>query len=229
MGKKQFFLITDTESTIARTCADFGAIIVDRTGKIYAQIAVLVNGHYGVHELFYDKNSSDEIWTLKGLKRRNNNYITMLNNGSRMLASVGAINRWLEKAIETYNPTFVAYNASFDIDIMQNTGINTNFKDVFCLWRASVSRVATNKKYIKFCLTRKALTAKLNFKTNAEIMAEFVVGHELPPEPHTALEDILDYELLIFKWLLKSKSYKKYSQNGYNWRNWQLLDLVEPR
>lgn len=228
MAKKQYFFICDTESTIKRTCADFGGVIVDRKGKIYAQIGVLVDGHYGKHELFFDKNSADEIWTLRGLKKRNTAYINMLNSGTRMLASVAAVNKWIEKAIDTYNPTFVAYNAPFDLDIMKNTGINTNFKDTFCLWKASVSRVAKSKKYIKFCLSRKALTAKLNFKTNAEIMAEFVAGAELPPEPHTALEDVLDYELSIFVWLLKHKPYKKYSQNGYNWRAWQLLDLVEP-
>lgn len=230
MAQKQFFLLCDTETTQRDTVADFAAIIVDRKGVIHKQIAVLVSGHFGHYKLFHDKNSAEDIWTLAGLKRRNENYRNMLNTGDRMLATPSAINKWLAQAKEAYpNLIFTAYNAAFDIDKMQNTGIETQgFADIFCLWKASINKLAKDKRYIQHCIDRKWLTAKLNFRTNAEAVAEYAVGHELPPEPHTALEDCIHYELPILLWLIKNKSYKKYSQNGYNWRAWQLSNLVKP-
>jgi len=230
MAQKQYFLIVDTETTIKDTVADFGAVIVDRQGTIYKELGILVRGEFGTHKLFYDKNSSDEIWTIAGLKRRNQHYKDMLNAGTRTMGSPLAINRWLTQAKEAFpNLIFTAYNAEFDLRMMRNTGIDTQgFADIFCLWKASVNKVSGNKKYIEHCIARKWLTAKLNFKTSAEPMAEFAIGHELPAEPHTALEDILYYELPILLWLVKNKSYLKYSQNGYNWREWQLGQLVKP-
>lgn len=231
MAQKQYFLIVDTETTMDETVADFAAVITDRKGTIFKEIAILVTGEFGDKKLFYNANSPDEIWTLAGLKRRNDAYVSMLNNGSRVMGSVGAINRWLDKALEAYpNLIFTAYNAEFDLRMMRNTGIDVNrFSDIFCLWKASVNKLSGDKRYIKWCLNRKWLTAKLNFKTSAEPVAEYALGHELPLEPHTALEDVLYYELPILLWLVKNKSYKKYTQNGYNWREWQLLDLVDPR
>ena len=92
MAKKQFFLIVDTETTINDTVADFGAIVVDKQGKIFAECAVLVAGEYGTKRLFHDKNACD-IWGFAGLIKREENYRIMLETGSRMLASVAAINK----------------------------------------------------------------------------------------------------------------------------------------
>lgn len=230
MAKKQYFFIVDTETTMRNTVADFAGVIVDRKGTIHNHIAVLVSGHFGHYKLFHDKNASEEIWTLAGLKRRNELYRQMLDNGTRMLASPTAINKWIDKAKETYpDLIFTAYNAAFDLDKMQNTGIDTQgYADIFCLWKASVNKVSRDKRYIEHCLRRKWLTAKLNFRTNAEAMAEYALQKQLPAEPHTALEDVLYYELPILLWLVKNKSYKKYSQAGYNWQEWQLADLVKP-
>ncbi len=157
MAQKQYFLIVDTESTIDETVADFGAIIVDRKGTIYKEIAILVTGEFGAQKLFYNANSPDDIWTLAGLKRRNEAYTGMLNAVTRTMGSVGAINRWLDKALIAYpNLIFTAYNASFDLRMMQNTGIDTSrFSDIFCLWKASVNKLTGDKRYIKWCLNRK--------------------------------------------------------------------------
>jgi hypothetical protein len=230
MARKQHFLIVDTETTIRDTVADFAGVICDRHGIVSHQIAVLVSGHFGRYKLFYDVKSEHEIWTLKGLKRRTENYKDMLNDGRRMKATPNAINKWLAQAKLTFpDLIFCAYNSKFDIGKMANTGIDTEFKNYFCIMRAFQNTVKGDKKYIQHCLDRKWLTAKLNFRTNAEAAAEFVSGGELMPEPHTALEDIMDYELPIFKWLLKKKSWKKYSQLGYSWRDWQLNQLVTPK
>jgi hypothetical protein len=228
MAKKQFFLIVDTETTIESTVADFGAVIVDRKGVIHAECSVLVKGEFDAKELFYDANSKDAIWTLEGLKRRRENYVRMLNEGSRMLASVAAINRWLEKANAKYAPVLTAYNLAFDLDKCQNTGIDLAiFADRFCLWHMAVGHFAGTKPYKAFVMQNKFFTEKLNIKTNAEVMASFVAGEVLPPEPHTALEDAKFYEAPILNAIVNKKDWRAKCK-GYNWRDWQMKDHFIP-
>lgn len=231
MAKKQYFLVVDTETTVQGKVADFAAVLIDRQGREYARLAVLIEGQYGSHELFHDIRASEEIWTLKGLKKRHIAYKSMLNDGSRMMSSVSGVNNWIHQIQEQYkNVIFCAYFANFDIRAMKATGLRTEgYTDTFCLWAASVDKVKNDKAYIVHCLQRKWLTAKLQFRTNAEAMAEFALKRDLEPEPHTALEDVLDYEIPVLLWLVKNKSYTKYSQKAYSWHEWQLKNLVIPK
>ena len=193
MAKKQFFAILDTETTMENTVADLGIIIVDRQGVIHNQCAVLVNGHYGTFELFHDKHAND-IWGYDGLERRKNNYVEMLNSGKRMLASVNAINNWINQAIGKYNPTLTAYNLAFDKDKCEKTGINLDgFANSFCLWQAAVGNICNKKQYKQFVLENHGFNkvtsqGNMTFQTNAEIVCGFING-EFKEEPHTALED----------------------------------------
>ena len=66
----------------------------------------------------------------------------------------------------------------------------------------------------------------MTYKTNAEVMARFVTGALLPDEPHTALEDIIDYELPILNALIKRGKMQDIIESGvaYNWRDYQAKD-----
>ena len=227
MAKKQYFCVIDTETTQKGHVADFAAVIVDRKGNIYNQCAVLLKRFYGNEDLFYNPNDdSKSIWSVEGLKRRTDNYNSMIEQGTRTLATVTAVNRWLDRAALTYpNIKLTAYNLAFDVDKCKNSGIDlTMFKEKFCLWYAFNHSIANNKKYIDFCLQNKRLTEKLNFKTDAETAAGFITGAMLT-EPHTALEDIIDFELPILQFMLKKR---KIIEKPYNWRDWQLAENVKP-
>ena len=225
--KKQFFAILDTETTIANTVADFAIIIVDRNGKIYNQCAVLVSGQYGTNELFYDKAKTD-IWGFSGLEKRKAKYIAMLESGSRMIASVAAINRWINQAIGKYNPVLTAYNLSFDKEKCANTGIDlTGFTDSFCLWSAAVGNICSKKSFRQFALDRHAFNTvtkngNMTFQKNAEIVCAFITG-EFITEPHTALEDARDIELPILSAIIKKRNWRDNIKN-YNWKNFQVKD-----
>lgn len=219
MGKKQFWIIIDTETTIDNTVADFGAVVVDRHGNIHAECGVLIKGHFGEKELFHDKAAND-IWGYAGLERRKAAYQNMLNEGTRMLASVAAVNRWLEKVNAKYNPEMTAYNMAFDIDKCNNTGIDLNmFANRFCMWYAAAGNICKAKEYKNFALANKLLTEKLNIKTNAEAVCGYVTGN-LIDEPHTALEDAKHFERHILVALLKKAKWREKMQ-AYNWRDWQ--------
>lgn len=227
MAKKQFFAILDTETTIENTVADFAIIIADREGKIFNQVAVMVKDHYGKFELFHDKAAND-IWGYAGLERRKANYVEMLNSGKRMLASVNAINRWIQQAIGKYNPILTAYNLAFDLDKCEKTGIDlTGFNDQFCLWQAAVGNICNTKQYKQFVLENHGFNSvtslgNMTLQTNAEVVCGFIKGG-FQKEPHTALEDARDFELPILAQVIKKRKWHE-KITPYNWREFQVKD-----
>ena len=227
MAKKQYFAILDTETTMADTVADLGIIIVDRQGKIYNQMAVLINGQYNAHELFHDKHAND-IWGYQGLEKRKLAYSKMLDSGTRMLASVAAVNRWIQQAIGKYNPTLTAYNLAFDKSKCANTDIDlSGFSASFCLWQAAVGNVCNSKQYKQFVLDNHGFNSptghgNMSMKTTAEMVAGFI-GGEFKAEPHTALEDARDFEIPILTKILSKKDWRE-KMVGYDWNKHQVRD-----
>ena len=225
MARKQFFAILDTETTINDTVADFAIVICDRNGQIYNQCAVLVRDHFDKMELFHDKNAND-IWGYAGLHKRKAQYDAMLDSGVRMLASVNAINKWINQAIGKYNPTLTAYNLAFDVAKCANTGIDlTGFNSKFCLWQAAIGNICHTRKFKQFALDNHAFNnctkhGNMTFKTNAEIVCGFI-NNNLIDEPHTALEDARDFELPILANIIKKKNWQDKIQ-AYDWNQFQV-------
>jgi len=231
---KNYFLTVDTETTQDNLVADFAATITDKKGNIVSQCAVLTTGIYTnpeQHALFW--NGDAGVFGRSTLAARYGRYNAMVENGARMVASVGAVNRWLARANSTYSPILTAYNLPFDTEKCRNTGIDLDqFTRSFCMYGAAFNTFATSKAYRNFALSVHAFNAptalgNMTYKTNAETMARFVLDNpELPNEPHTALEDILDYELPILQALLKKRSVKNLlaDTRGPNWRAIQVKD-----
>ena len=236
---KQHFLLIDTETTATGLVADFGAVVVDRKGRIATQCGVLTGGIFtdpDSHPLFYNEDAG-ELWNKASLARRYENYRRMLQSGSRMVASPAAINSWLAKAAIRYNPIMTAYNLAFDVDKCNRTGIDlTVFPERFCLWHTSVKVWAHSRAYRRMVMDSLAFNSptkhgNMSYKTNAETMARFVTDNpELPDEPHTALEDCIDYELPILKRLLAVRSTRKILAmgGGFDWRDYQVRDWFRP-
>ena len=231
--KKDYFIIIDTETTQDQKVADFAAVVVDRQGRIKAQCAVLVDGiltDSANHPLFFDsKAAPDALWSRKSADRRYEGYSKMVKDGTRMVASVAAINRWLERARGEFDPILTAYNLSFDAGKMTNTGIDhTIFSRRFCLWHTACVKWAKTKAYKNFVLGVHGFNSptklgNMTYKTNAEVMARFVLGDaDLPNEPHTALEDVIGYELPILQKLVSRGKLKDIINSGvgYSWRDY---------
>lgn len=240
MARKKYFLIIDTETTQTDKIADFGAIVCDKRGNIAASCGVLVRDFYldrEQHPLFHFLSESDPLWGKANLPKRYANYDDMLANGSRMLASVPAINRWLAKVASQYKPVMTAYNLAFDYGKMVNSDIDVSlFPNKFCLWHAAADKWAASKAYRQFIIDNHLFKARtkhgnMSYPTNAEVMARFILGNpDLPNEPHTALEDARDYELPILQRLVNTVSPKDYMNPiGYNWRDYQVKNWFMPR
>jgi len=244
--KPDYFLILDTETTMTQKVADFGAVVVNKKGKIMTQCAILTfdiyNNHVN-HPLFHNEKAG-ALWKAERLAERYQLYNDMLANGTRQLASVSAINRWLEKVERTYNPYLTAYNLTFDKDKCYNTGIELDRfkKREFCLWYASVAKWAYTKNYRQFILdnnffkdktkaTERYPLGNLNYPTNAEVMTRFLKNDALfADEPHTSLEDVMDYELPLLLKLVNSTKKKVWSNPPtFNWQKVRVKDWYIPK
>lgn len=230
MAKKQFFLIIDTETTQCDNVADFGAVVCDRQGNIFEHCAVLVND-FKNEQLFHNAELVDNsLWAKNNLQNRRLNYEKMLENGNRTLASVGAINRFLERVIAKYPQiTLTAYNLPFDISKCANSGINLDFfTNRVCLWKLFCGCFAKTKAYKNFVLAnhyfgnRTIKTASITYRTNAECASHFLTGVDAV-EPHTAFEDIVRHEIFILQAILKKKNWRDL-EIGFNYKDYQLKD-----
>ena len=235
MGKKKYFLTIDTETTQTGMVADFGAVVSDRQGNIVREVGLLIGDFYSDtenHPLFHIYGDSKDIFSKATLPKRYAAYDAMLQDGRRMLCSVGAVNRWLAKVAATYNPVMTAYNLAFDLDKMNNSGIIADelFPKRFCLWHAAVAKWANTRDYKAFTLQQHRFGARtkgghMGIQTKADVMAKFLLGADLADEPHTALEDARDYEVPILSALIKNTSPSVYMYPpAYNWRDWSLRD-----
>jgi len=185
------------------------------------------------HPLFHIHGDAGDIWSLAGLPKRYERYNNMVLGGTRMIASVAAINVWLAKAKAQYNPYLTAYNLAFDLDKCANTGIDlSDFADrQFCLWHAAVAKWGYTKAYRNFILATASFNnptkhRNFSYKTNAEVMTRFVTNQPyLEDEPHTALEDVLYYELPILNRLVQTTKKKVWlNPPSFNWRKVQVCD-----
>jgi hypothetical protein len=228
MAKKQFFLIIDTETTQNDHVADFGAVVCDKQGNVFEHCAVLVND-FKNEELFHDAKLVDNsLWAKNNLQNRRLNYDAMLNEGTRTLASVNAINKFLDRVSAKYeNITLTAFNLPFDLAKCASSNINLDsFTNRVCLWKLFCGHFASSKAYRKFVLEnhyfgKKTIkTGSLTYLTNAECASHFLTGVDAI-EPHTAFEDIVRHEIFILTSIVKRAKWRDL-EIGYNYKNYQL-------
>lgn len=238
LAKKKYFLVVDTETTMTDRVADFGAVLCDKQGNIVSKCGALVRDFFmdrDKHVLFHN-TSIDPLWGKANLEKRYQDYENMLASGKRMLASVAAINKWLQTALR-YDPTWTAYNKAFDRDKLTKSGIDMSiFNSEFCLWQAAAARWANTKPYKNFVLEHgfvkpRTKTGKQTYTTNADVMARFILDDpNMTEEPHTALEDAEFYELPILKALVNSTSPKAYmNPPPVSWQRYQIKDHFQPK
>lgn len=226
---KNHFLIVDTETTQDNLVADFGAVISDSKGEIITSCGVMVDGVFTDsenHPLFFDSSlPPDALWSKSGADDRYKKYTNMVKSGHRMIASVNAINRWLDRANGQYKPILTAYNIGFDLDKCRKTAINLDvFENKFDLMAVAQNLLLNNKRFLRFCLDNHCFNPRtkhgnMTFQMKAETVGSYVKGY-FSDEPHTALEDVMDFELPILKYILKRLSVKKILNSDFNSISW---------
>lgn len=239
MAKKKFFLIVDSETTQTQKVADLGLVVCDKQGNIAYEGGFMVAETFcdaENHPLFHIFGDANYHFSKASLPARRGKYEAMIKDGRRMVASVAAINRLLTKINLRYSPVVTAYNWAFDKGKCANTGIDlTHFSQEFCLWSAAAQKWGNSREYLQFVLQNgyfgnRTKRGHVGAQTKADVLAKFLLGADLPDEPHTALEDARDYELPILKALVKNTPPSVYmNATKPNWRNFAVKDLYKPR
>lgn len=236
MAAKKFFVTIDTETTQDGKVADIGIVVSDRKGNIHHETGILIGDFFSnreAHPLFHIYGDKNDVFSKESLPKRYAAYEQMLQDGRRVLASVGAVNRFLSKIAAKYRPVMTAYNLAFDRDKMNNSGIIASelFPESFCLWHAAANKWGHTKAFRQFVLdnhyfgNRTLKTGHMGIQTNADVMAKFLLGVGLEDEPHTALEDAKYYEVPILTALVKNTSPKEYmNPKPYNYREFAVRD-----
>ena len=184
---KHYYLIVDVETSATNQVLDLGAVVVDRNGKKFAQLGALVK----------ENINQDFHWALGSPFEIKKKYKALLDANLRSIQSVNQINLWLKKIKEKYDPVLTAYNIGFDMSKCRATGIYLDlFDQRFCLWGASKATICKTPEYISFIEENMFFTQGGQISTKADYVARFI-DQDLPPEPHTALEDARDYESVI--------------------------------
>ena len=237
MAAKKVFVTVDTETTQSGMVADMGIVVSDKKGNILHEAGILIGDFFSdkeAHPLFHVYGDKNDVFSKESLPARYAAYEQMLQDGRRMLASVSAVNRYLSKIKAQYpQAVMTAYNLAFDLGKMNNSGIIADelFPERFCLWHAATQKWANTRAFKQFVLdnhyfgNRTNKTGHMGMKTNADVMAKFLLGAGLEDEPHTALEDAKYYELPILTALVKNTSPKEYmNPKPYNYRDFVVRD-----
>ena len=170
---KKIFVIVDTETTQSGMVADMGIVVADKQGRILHETGILIGEFFSdkeKHPLFHVFGDKNDIFSKESLPARYADYEQMLQDGRRVLASVGAVNRYLSKVKAKYPQAILtAYNLAFDLGKMNNSGIIADelFPERFCLWHAATEKWANTRAYKQFVLenqypTRLATEQRLN-------------------------------------------------------------------
>jgi hypothetical protein len=229
------FLIVDCESTMSGKCADFSGVVVNSSGEILHECSVLTE-LFLTEQLYHNKDITG-LWSVNRLQERTSAYQQKLEEGTRQLASVGAINRWLEKVANTYSGKrftlyATAYNISYDLGCLDKTGIRLDsFPNKFCLWGLALGNIAATASYKRFILqnhyfsNRTEKLGAVTMLTSAEVMSHYVKGF-YQKEEHTAREDIIDHELPILLNIIKRRKWK-HKTKVFNYKDYQLKDCYK--
>lgn len=237
MAKKQFFLIVDVESTLpdqsnnnTAHVADFGACVVDRSGRVFETLACLVSPYYFNEKLFYDNNASN-IWGLAGLRKREQAYAEMLNvTGRRVLSSVPAINTWLDSLREKYGRQIelCAYNLSFDMRVCKSSGVRIDKFPLdrrLCLWGLALGTICQSRKFKQWALDNGNINpptklGNMCLQTSAEAVYSYLTKDPKFIEDHTGFEDAHDVERIILMEIVKYRKFRSKSIK-FSWQEWQ--------
>jgi DNA polymerase III epsilon subunit-like protein len=257
MSENIGYVIIDTETTSYDRAFDIGLVLTDLQGNILVKNGKPRAVGYMVSEIWEGLASQEDVVkiTKENEKRRllglplfevpesvyyDNSELWGINTINRRLTTFDHLPRRIEKtefikgvinSIINSGYIPVAYNAKFDKEKLENTGIRINgWLDLWGLSTQTLRKdtVLTARYVTKMLHTVRGVRESSRYgvlptiATSADLIYHFLIDDKAPEEPHTALEDAMDYEQPLLKWSL--------SRGGNNWTHdynfWRLHNRV---
>ena len=185
---KKYYMVLDTETVAdARVPYDVAWLIVDRQGNIYERF------NWFVSEILTNPTLRYMVKRDSFSKRKANFY---LECEQPPMASFLGIYADAQKMQEKYSPVVVAYNAAFDVKVLNdycNILFNFPFFDsdmeVWDLWNMALNTICDSSNYVRWCVDNGFITEKGNISCSAEAVYSYLTKNKSFCEDHTALSD----------------------------------------
>ncbi len=235
--KEKRFMVCDTESTGLGNKAfvfDFGYVISNRKGKIFAERNFLITEVLTNPRIMLGALYNQEWRAMMGGKLFSV-YIPALHNSTMHLTKWRDALQVMRDDINTFGvDVFSAYNLPFDLGAMQKTHnmvadkrLDFSRLDLLCLWEFASITVLRSRLYHDTCAQQNDpmkhdwISAANNVRTTAEKTYAFLSGDFDFIESHTALHDA-QIETEILHRLLAKKTPIPYNVvQGFSWRKAQ--------
>ena len=212
--QKDLFMVLDVETANDTDCPlvyDIGYAICDRYGNIYCYKSFLI------YDVFL---AEAKLMKTAYYANKIPKYIEDIGNGKIEIETfVGAMWR-IRKVIKKFNIKAVcAYNASFDINALNNTlRYITKSKmrwffpygtEVNCIWHMACQVLYTQIRFFKFVDENDYFSPSGNIKTSAEIGWRYISKDTDFDEEHRGLQDVFIECAIMAKCYQQKKSMDK--------------------
>ena len=218
---KKFYMVLDCETVAdARVPYDVAWIIVDREGNIYERFNGLVS------EILTNETLRYLVRKDSFAKRKASFY---LDEEHAPIMPFEHIFCTFDYHMYVYNPVVVAYNAAFDIKVLNNyskvlTGESFFAEDVevWDLWNMALNTVCDSSNYVRWCVDHGFITEKGNISCSAEAVYSYLFSVGDFEEEHTALADC-EIEAKILKAVFdrKKKLHTEYCSPVFRQKVWK--------
>ena len=185
---KKYYMVLDTETvTDARIPYDIAWIIVDREGNVYERFNALTA------EVMDNPTLRQCVRKDSFSKRKASFY---LDSEPAEVMPFEKIKCVADYHLHIYNCVVVAYNAAFDIKVLNDyaqTLFDMSFFEdntqVWDLWNIALNIICNSRNYINWCIEHDFATDKGNISSSAESVYSYLSSIGDFEEDHTALSD----------------------------------------
>ena len=185
---KKYYMVLDTETVAdARVPYDVAWILVDRAGNVIERFNGLTA------EVLTNPTLRYLVKRDSFSKRKAAFY---LDDASAQVIPFKDIMDYTRGIIADYDATVVAYNAGFDVKVLNDYAVILCGEQFFAentpvwdLWNMALNTICNSSNYVRWCIESGFITEKGNISCSAEAVYSYLSQESDFEEDHTALSD----------------------------------------
>ena len=218
---KKFYMVLDCETVAdARVPYDVAWVIVDREGHVYERFNALAA------EVLQNETLRYLVKKDSFSKRKAAFY---LEGEPAEIMPFERIKCNYDYFVHVYNPVVVAYNAAFDIKVLNNYAqvlfdmpFFPDGTEIWDLWNMALNTVCDSKNYVRWCIDSGFITEKGNISCSAEAVYSYLTTNKEFEEEHTALSDCeIEAKILQAVFDRKQKLHTGYCSPVFRQKVWK--------
>ena len=218
---KKFYMVLDCETVAdARVPYDVAWIIVDREGNIYERFNALAA------EVLHNPTLRYLVKKDSFSKRKAGFY---LDSEPAEVMPFERIKCIYDYHAHIYNPVVVAYNAAFDIKVLNNYAqalfdvpFFSEDAEIWDLWNMALNTICDSGNYVRWCIDAGFITEKGNISCSAEAVYSYLTTNGDFEEDHTALSDCeIEAQILQAVFKRKQKLHTGYCSPVFRQKVWR--------